>query len=191
MVGRWSGRSLSRHPSLASATSSSPFSLGLLRSCYSLFWQLFNSIANALNAWLILIALFAGLAGTGVLVAMSHYQNGIAKEIYTTELANFIKICKRFLRRDATEAAVAAVIAALGATLRISQAITLPMLTFPLLITGILILGLCGHELTARMWKTVLSRAAIQEKPQSEQTSGPSDRAVDDTQSRSRMAQSE
>jgi hypothetical protein len=147
-----------------------PLLIGIVEILLFTILATLHSITYALNAWLILVALFAGLAGIGVLVAMSHYQNGILKEIYSTDLASFIKTYKRFLRRDATEAAIAAVIAALGATLRISHAITLPVLTFPLLITGMLLLGLCGHELTARMWRTVLSRAAIEDKPPSEQT---------------------
>jgi hypothetical protein len=119
---------------------------------------------SALNAWLILVTLFAGLASIGTLVAMRHYSNGVAGEIYSAELAKYINAYKRILRRDAAEAPVPAVIAAFGAGLRIGHAAKLPVLTFPLVINVVLVLGLCGHELTARMSRRVLSGGATEEE---------------------------
>ena len=116
-----------------------------------------TSLTAIVNTWLVLIALFAIFAEFSVLRARHHYVVAVRDGVYSKEVAKIVKIYLRYLRRDLIAAAMLALFAAMGAGLRISEAVVWPSFAFPLPITIWLLLGLLGHSETAKMWRELLS----------------------------------
>jgi hypothetical protein len=119
------------------------------------------------NAWLIIVAVFAFVAGLSVLRARHHYATGINENIYSKDVSTMIERYLRSLDRDSVAAGATAALAAAGAGLRLSDAAKLPAFIFPLIITVLLLLGLRGHSETARMWHDLLPNklAALHRSP--------------------------
>lgn len=123
-------------------------------------------IDQTAKSWLVIASIFCLVASLSVFRARHHYAMGVHEKIYSQEVAEIIQQYIKHLTFDAYAAGGIAAIAAIGAGVTISDAVTLPTWVFPVIITVLLLIGLCAHTAVVRMWQEHFSNGqpALEER---------------------------
>lgn len=135
---------------------------------FALFMILINQVTSLINLnsliniWLILMAIFSGVALLSIARAQAHFKAATRvtteEGIYSEDAREIINRYVKYLLRDEIGAGITCAASVISAALRIAGATAEPLdFLLPLFIIALLASGLRGHGQTARMWRLHLS----------------------------------